>query len=958
MSSVTLPNSTYLDFTSWHAQPNLAAPPGGPSVEAAYNLDSRFVVTPSGNINVALILPRANDPTVLLDSNWATRQETLAELNANGTLWQTYGADQQQYNNLVSQLGQMNIPILGQSDGYVSSQESRTVWVSLDAANFQTLFGEPLLAYGVTPSNVEFMYWNGNLSLPSGLGVTELWIDNGNGPPSSPTLTLNTGAYTPTGGPQSIGNAATSPSSLYPQQVAADYHFPLSGNPAVTGTIGLIEPEVGSTLAPGTTQNFNALLAAYLAQAGVAGTPSLYTVAYGGQQYNSGSDERSLDIGVGAAINPYATFGFYAGSGTAGASQSGVFTAYQSAIWDTAANPHILSSSWNDGQWSAPGSPFYAAYQDLFIDAALRNIALFSAAGDGGSGDFLASGLDNLQYSNMSPFVVEVGGTSIVLAQAAPSDSTMSVLLTQAQALDPAVIWGLIKGGLTTLPTALAPTDPLFESVWNAYQVAGTHITPALSGDNAGSGGVDTREAIPGYQSAYGLNPTTDDPGGGTGRGVPDVAALAGGDTFYIAPIGTMETTSSGWRGTSAAAPLWASLALQVDTVFHDQGLPHLGYATDLFYIAAVVAPGSFNDILQGNNISTFHTGGIYDGGSGNEHVGLTGLGYSAGPGYDLVSGLGTPNGLLFARALSAIAHSEMSFGNSPPLLDDDGNGGWDSGAHQSLLFQTMSGQVSTVGLEVGSHGATYDSFASGSYAWTSQMAQQVMQADFDPNLVRLFDKQAQGVLTQAQAGTGDDVSVAINGQAGDAFQASLSNPFGFADFFTASADVRVARPVAVAETAGGQNDQIAIVRVRQDGTDSDSVSFYKVDSLTGDIGNLHPGDPGYAAAAQARAYNLTSGGTSVGGPGYGNFTQTGLAHVNAGDLVAMKLTDASTGNTYWGFAQANETGPDGQHVGHLWNYGLNTWGFEDQYGGGDHDFNDLVVQLDFTSASGHGWLV
>jgi len=37
--------------------------------------------------------------------------------------------------------------------------------------------------------------------------------------------------------------------------------------------------------------------------------------------------------------------------------------------------------------------------------------------------------------------------------------------------------------------------------------------------------------------------------------------------------------------------------------------------------------------------------------------------------------------------------------------------------------------------------------------------------------------------------------------------------------------------------------------------------------------------------------------------------------------------------------------------------YGLNTWGWEDTFGGGDQDFNDLVVQLDFTSAHGHGWL-
>jgi hypothetical protein len=100
----------------------------------------------------------------------------------------------------------------------------------------------------------------------------------------------------------------------------------------------------------------------------------------------------------------------------------------------------------------------------------------------------------------------------------------------------------------------------------------------------------------------------------------------------------------------------------------------------------------------------------------------------------------------------------------------------------------------------------------------------------------------------------------------------------------------------------------------------------------------------------------MTSGGSSITGPGYGHYEQTALSHVNAGDLVAMQLTNNTHGNTYSAFAQANETA-NGQPVGHLWNYGLNTWGWEDTLGGGDHDYNDMIVQLDFTSASGHGWI-
>jgi len=134
-------------------------------------------------------------------------------------------------------------------------------------------------------------------------------------------------------------------------------------------------------------------------------------------------------------------------------------------------------------------------------------------------------------------------------------------------------------------------------------------------------------------------------------------------------------------------------------------------------------------------------------------------------------------------------------------------------------------------------------------------------------------------------------------------------------------------------------------------------VTFYKVDDLAGSIGSLHPGDAGYQAALQARAYTLSSGGTSLNGPGYGQYTQTMLQHVNSGDLIAMQLTDKTSGGVFSAFSQANET-VNGQKVTHLWSYGANTFGWEDTLGGGDHDFNDFVVQIDPTSAYANGWLI
>ncbi len=42
----------------------------------------------------------------------------------------------------------------------------------------------------------------------------------------------------------------------------------------------------------------------------------------------------------------------------------------------------------------------------------------------------------------------------------------------------------------------------------------------------------------------------------------------------------------------------------------------------------------------------------------------------------------------------------------------------------------------------------------------------------------------------------------------------------------------------------------------------------------------------------------------------------------------------------------------------HDWSCGLNPSGWGGVLGGGDHDFNDMIVQLDFTSTVGSGWLI
>src|SRR6185436_7921023 len=133
MPYTELLNSSFMDFTSWRS--GASGPSGGPLL-TGYTL------------NVALVLDRANDPSTLLNANWASRQKQLDTLNDNGTLWSTYGADAAKYNQVKAELAGLGIKTVDQvsaeqhiANGYISSAESRTILVQVDHTNIDKLFG-------------------------------------------------------------------------------------------------------------------------------------------------------------------------------------------------------------------------------------------------------------------------------------------------------------------------------------------------------------------------------------------------------------------------------------------------------------------------------------------------------------------------------------------------------------------------------------------------------------------------------------------------------------------------------------------------------------------------------------------------------------------------------------------------------------------------------------------------
>lgn len=99
----SLPNASFMDFSSWRSNASEGSTGGEPASGAAFN--------------VALVLDRAKDPTTLLQKDWAERQQELKALNDNGTLWSSYGADKTKYEADVRQAEPGQSPAGRRRDG-------------------------------------------------------------------------------------------------------------------------------------------------------------------------------------------------------------------------------------------------------------------------------------------------------------------------------------------------------------------------------------------------------------------------------------------------------------------------------------------------------------------------------------------------------------------------------------------------------------------------------------------------------------------------------------------------------------------------------------------------------------------------------------------------------------------------------------------------------------------------
>lgn len=316
-----------------------------------------------------------------------------------------------------------------------------------------------------------------------------------------------------------------------------------------------------------------------------APSPTVTVVALDGVNVNAAADPNStgevmLDVDVAGALAPGANLAVYFST----FDEKGLVDALSEVISDTTNKPSVVSISWGwdenqpfqtDITWS-PAAIDHV--NQSLLAAAQLGITVCVSTGDDGSEAQVKDGRAHVNFPASSPYVLAVGGTTL------------------------------------TVRSTASGTPTVLETVWNDGPGSGT------------GGGVSDYTARPDWQN--GIVPNSINPGHFAGRAIPDVAANADPKTGYL--------TMSGGQfgivgGTSAAAPLWASLIARINKAIGAK----VGNFNTLLY-SSYGPQGVLRDITVGNN----DTDGLLDGQ------------FAAGPGWDACTGWGSPDGQKLLAAM------------------------------------------------------------------------------------------------------------------------------------------------------------------------------------------------------------------------------------------------------------------------------------------------------------------
>ena len=261
---------------------------------------------------------------------------------------------------------------------------------------------------------------------------------------------------------------------------------------------------------------------------------------------------------------------------------------------------------------------FIKPQEDTLLQGAIEGIGIYFSSGDN-SDESMSVGYRTADWPASSPFVTAVGGTSLGVGQ-----SNNRVIETG---------WGTHTSSLNTTTGAWVDHGWLYGS----------------------GGGVSRLFAEPSYQ-ANAVPGSVFAAQGRTGRAIPDIAAFGDPNTGYL--IGQTQTFPGGvvkyseYRigGTSLSSPIMAGIMALADQA---KGSAH-GFANPAFYANAT--SGAFYDVLhQAGAVVRVNYVNSVDASNGLAYRLRTfdqGLSLKTTPGWDDITGLGTPTSA-FIGALS-----------------------------------------------------------------------------------------------------------------------------------------------------------------------------------------------------------------------------------------------------------------------------------------------------------------
>ncbi|GCE06158.1 protease pro-enzyme activation domain-containing protein [Dictyobacter aurantiacus] len=286
--------------------------------------------------------------------------------------------------------------------------------------------------------------------------------------------------------------------------------------------------------------------------------------------------EATMNMEVISAMAPGATQQVYIGPNTL----TGITDTYNRIVTDDTAK--VVSTGWGECELSLTSS-YMDALNTIFKQGAAQGQSFFAASGNLGAYDCTVNAIQTLAVDSPAnnPYVVGVGGTTL---NTGPDGSYGS------------------------------------ESAWGNL-FSGPNHTAVGSG-----GGKSIHFLRPAYQSGRNLTDSA--------RMLPDVSANADPDTGYAIYHTGGSLSNPGWTvlgGTDAAAPLWASIIIDINQFLLSKHIFPVGSASvalyQLYNMPQLYPP--YHDITSGTNLY-----------------------YVATPGYDMATGLGTPDVWNMARDL------------------------------------------------------------------------------------------------------------------------------------------------------------------------------------------------------------------------------------------------------------------------------------------------------------------